>query len=329
MPTIGAFTPGVARLLQPGAVEFDRGNAPKSVTDVWGVILARGTRPGAISSISGLPLAGSAHPTYPYLARAGVTIRNAVEMAGSLVWMIDVAYEPESTSSSVVNPGGGGHGTPSVVRIVGREWPVYEVQTDLVADALTGDALLNSAGDPFDRVPQVTRRYMGARVKRAEQNWPELASTLDGTLNDAEIAVLGVTFPKRTARLEVTIEDALAVGSETRYIVTYDIVPCHNVYGVDANGDPLDAGYDIPLVEKGYRYIDGDGALVRATTVADNGSTTTAADPVLLDANGARLAANADPVVSIWAAYDEADWTDLGLPDTPTAQDPTVTTPST
>lgn len=326
MPTIGAFTPGVARLLQPGAVQFDDDNVPQSVTDTWGVILSRGSRP-ALASISGLPLAGSAHPSYPYLTRGGITIRNAVEMAGSLVWMIDVAYAPQGTASSVTNPNPDPEqpGEESVVRIVAREWPVYEVQTDLVADALTGEVLLNSAGDPYDRAPQITRRYMGARVKRAEQHWPAAAAALDGTLNRQPVTVLGVQFPSRTARLEVAIEDTLAVGSDARYIVTYDIVPAHNVYGVDANDTPLDAGYDIPLVERGYRYID-NGNLVRATTVADNGSTTTAADPVLLDANGGLLAANADPVVRIWATYADADWTDLALPDTPTAQDPELPT---
>ena len=324
---IGAFTPGTARLVQPGAVEFDENNVPQSVTDLWAVIFAYGTRP-TLSSITGLPAAGSAHPDFPYLLRGGLSIRNAVEQGGSLVWYVDVKYEPQGASGSVTNPGDDPDdpGVASVVRILERAWPIYETQVDFVADAATGDPVLNSAGEPFDRVPQVTRRYMGARVKRAEQNWPKLAASLDGTLNNAAVTVLGVKFPKHAARLQIEIEDTLAVGSDSRYLVTYDVVPCHNVYGQDAGGDPTDAGWDIPLVEQGFSYLDS-GKLVRATVPDSSGAETPTALPVLLDANGAQLSAGADPVVRVWQAYAEADWTDLDLPSTPTEDDPPAPEP--
>ena len=324
--TIGAFTPGVARLIQPGAVEYDENNVPKSVTDVWGVVLAYGTRP-VLGAISGLPAAGSAHGTFPYLVCAGVTIRNQVEFQGSRVWLIDVTYTPQGAAGSVTNPDDDPEqpGVESVVRIVERAWPIHEVETDLVADAATGDKVLNAAGEPFDRVPAIRRRYMGARVKRAEQHWPKLAASLDGTVNAAEITVLGVKFPARSARLEITIEDTLAVGSDSRYLVTYDLVPCHNLYGFD-DDDPLDAGWDVPLVEQGFSYLSG-GDLVRATVADANGAETPTPLPVLLAADGSLLASGADPVVRVWATYPGADWTDLDLPETPTDDDPPAPTP--
>lgn len=321
--TIGAFTPGVARLLQPGAVEYDDNDVPQSVTDTWGVVLAYGTRP-VLGSISGLPAAGSAHPSYPYLLRGGITIRNAVDMAGSRVWIVEVAYTPQGASGSVTNPDPDPEqpGVESVVRILEKAWPIYEVESDLVADASTGDPVLNSAGEPYDRVPTIRRRYMGARVKRAEQHWPRAAALLDGTLNQTPVYVLGVLFPSRCARLEIDIEDTLAVGSDSRYHVTYNIVPAHNYYGT--SGDPpapLDAGFDVPLVEQGFSYLSG-GELVRATVADANGAETPTPLPVLLAADGSLLPASSDPVVRVWHAYPDADWSELALPETPLDGDP-------
>ncbi len=320
---IGKFTPGVARLIQPGAVEYDDNDVPQSVTDTWGVVLAYGTRP-VLGSITGLPAGGSAHPSYPYLLRAGITIRNAVDMAGSRVWLIDVAYAPQGSAGSVTNPDPDPEqpGETSVVRILEKAWPIYEVEGDLVADAMTGDPILNSAGEPYDRVPTIRRRYMGARVKRAEQNWPKLAASLDGTLNQSPIYVLGVLFPSRCARLEIEIEDTLAVGSDSRYHVTYGIVPAHTPYGAS-----LDAGYDVPLIEQGFSYLDGDGNLVRATVPDDAGNSTPTPLPVLLAADGSLLPAGSDPVVHVWATYPDADWSALNLPSTPLDGDPPAPEP--
>lgn len=325
MPTThGSFTDYTAKLVQPGAVEFDDDNVPVSVTDTWAVTVPRGVRP-VLADISGLPSAGSRHGSFPNLVRAGLAIRNAVERAGSLVWLVDVSYAPQSESTSVSNPNPDPEepGIESVVRILERAWPVYETQADLVADADTGDPVVNSAGEPYDRVPQITRRWMGARVKRAEQNWPELAASLDGTLNAQPVRILGVLFPSRTARLQITIEDTLAVGSESRYQVTYDVVPCHNVYQVGANGDPVDAGWDVPLLECGFSYLDSDGNLVRATRPADEGNSDPVPTPlpVRLDANGGMLDPGDDPVFNVVHTYLDADWTDLHLPATPTQYD--------
>jgi hypothetical protein len=319
----GAFTNYAARLVQPGAVQYDDGDQPKAVSDVYGVTLPYGVRP-VLSAISGLPAAGAQHPSYPGLIRGDMTIRNAVEQAGSLVWMVEVAYAPQGDGgTSVTNPDDDPTqpGVESAVRITGREWPIYEVQTDFVADCDTGDPVLNSAGDPYDRVPQLTRRYMGARVKRAEQNWPKLAASLDGTINKNAVTVLGVAFAAHTARLEITIEDTLAVGSDTRYVVTYDFVPCHNIY---KDGNAIkDAGYDIPLVETGFSYRDSTtGELVRATVPDSSGADTPTALPVLLDENGELLSEGSDPVVSVWRTYPEEDWSDLELPAAPTDGDP-------
>lgn len=319
----GAFTNYVARLVQPGAVQYDDDDKPESVTDVYAVTLPAGVRP-ILSAIDGLPAAGSQHTSYPYLVRGGVTIRNAVEMAGSLVWMIDVAFGVASATSSVDNPNPdpGGEPIPSAVRIVERAWPIYETQADLVADADTGDPVLNAAGEPYDRVPTITRRYVGARVKRLEQNFPTLALSLDGTLNQTPVQVLGVLFPSRTARLEIEIEDSLAVGSETRYTVTYNVVPAHNVYGKSGNpASDLDAGWDVPLLEAGFSYLE-NGKLVRATVADENGNETPTPLPVPLAADGTRLAGGADPVVTVWKTYPDADWSDLDLPETPTQYDP-------
>jgi len=322
--THGAFTDYVARLVQAGAVQYDDDNKPESVTDVYAVTLPRGVRP-ILSDISGIPAAGAQHGTYPYLVRAGVTIRNAVEQAGSLVWFVDVAFGVASASTSVTNPNPDPEqpGTASVVRIVERAWPIYETQADLVADALNGSAVLNAAGEPYDRVPTITRRYVGARVKRLEQNFPALALSLDGTLNQTQITILGVTFPIRTARLEVEIEDSLAVDSETRYAVTYNIVPAHNAYGAG-----LDAGHDVPLLEAGFSYL-ADGALVRATVADASGNETPTPLPVPLAADGSLLEPGADPVITVWHTYRDAVWTDLKLPSTPTEYDPPAPTPPT
>ena len=331
MPTTrGAFTDYAARFVQPGAIEYDRDNAPASVTDVYAVTLPIGVRP-ALASITGLPAPGERHASYPYLVRAGLTIRNAVEQAGSRVWYVDVAYAPQSEPTTVTNGGGGGEpGVASVVRIVERAWPVYETQADLVADAATGEPVLNAAGEPYDRVPAITRRAIGARVKRLEQNFPSLALSLDGTINKQPVTVLGVFFPSHTARLEVSVEDTLAVGSETRYAVTYDLVPSHNVYTVDAQDEPVDAGWDVPLLEAGFAYKNSDGDLVRATSPAAEGNADPVPSPlpVLLASDGTRLADGADPVVSVWQAYpDTEDWTNLALPTTPTDYDEPPPTP--
>jgi hypothetical protein len=325
LPAVGSFPYAVAKLVQPGAVRVDASDAPISITDVWAFWLRPGERPGisdipGVKEPDGIPDALSSHPAWPSLRRGEVTYRSAAEMSGSVVWFAEVEYGRHTTKSS--HSSGGSSPVTVQTRIVERSWPVYEVQADFTTDAISTDPVLNSAGEPFDSVPQIKQRWLGARVKRAESRFPTDALALDNTVNQAETTVLGVRFPEHSARLEVSVEDTLAVGSESRYLVTYDIVPCHN-FTPPASGSTqtVDRGWDLPILETGFRYRDGDGALVRATVEDESGGTSPSPQPVLLDENGALLGQAADPVFRVWSPYAEADWEDLGLPSTPTEGD--------
>lgn len=319
--SIGKFTRGVARLAQPGAVELDAASSPLSVADVYVAYLPIGARPST-ATISGIPAAGARHPSYRNLYRAAVTIAPRAEQAGSYVWQISVAYD-RSGSSSTLPDDPEQPGTASIVRIVGREWPVYQTEAELVT-SIDGHPVLDPAGQPYSSVPRIVRRLHGARVVRLESAFPVRASNLDNTINRAAIRILGVTFPAGTARLELTVEDTLAVGSDERYRVTYDIIPARTPYGTapSQGQPPPDAGWDVPLLDCGYSYRDSDGNLVRATIPDDEGKPTPSPQPVLLSPNGTLLPDGAAPGYTVYAAYARADWTSLALPSTPTEGDP-------
>lgn len=321
--TIGAWPKRHARLVQAGTLALDAGGIPRSVTDTWAVYLDPYERPDP-ATIVGLPAKNDRHPQYPYLIRGGLEFRSAAERSGSVVWFVSVAYAPSGASTSYSGGSGSGSAATIACRILAREWPIYASQVDL-ATAVDGTPVLTPAGQPYDRVPTITRRLVGARVVRAESGWPAVAIGLDNTINSAAVTVLGIAFAKHRARLEVTVEDTLAVGSDDRYRVTYDVIPASCPYSVD--GDPAEAGWDLPLLACGYAYLDGDGNLVRATDPSDDGGEPTpSAQPVLLAADGTRLADGDDPVYDVVQAYAEASWAALSLPANPTDGDPPAPT---
>lgn len=108
-----------------------------------------GTTAEEIVEATGLPKLGSSHSTkHPGLYCVGYSFEEGTE-GGKRVLYCDVQYSQYSTEASESNK------PPRGQAVESYGWKSGFVQRDMLKDAKTGKALLNTAGQPFDSVPQI------------------------------------------------------------------------------------------------------------------------------------------------------------------------------
>lgn len=186
------------------------------------------------------------------------------------------------------------------------------VSRDLVADAITGKLVLNSAGQPFDSVPQIdhpspTFRKV-VKVKTA-QSW----GAFMGKVNAANVTISGTQYGPHQVRC-VQADRIKLWNDEFDFVEqwTIGLQVVSNIVPIEG-GDAEEIGWDVAVVDQGtMQKNDGssgqEGDIVPIMTIsAETGKEVAASQPVLLDGQGyAMLEPGATPYAFRFSPYPEA-----------------------
>ncbi len=322
--TIGSFTVGVARLAEHGNLTYE-GGRPNGFSDVYYVVMADASTRPTVSNVSGLPSYGDpadATDTAPRSLRVAKIVFSQVAN-GSRVWKITVSYELKQKDE------GSSQGSDTGRRNIKVSFGVAEDSTDVTTDMDTGDLIVNSAGDPFDSVPQ--KRTFGAeiRIEFDTATFPLADYLLNGHVNNAAFTIGGMTFNRccLMLRVEVTDGDDPDHRWHCSYTFTQKINPVKppEGYSGDDGGPTLDIGWDVAFAQCGFQYLDAnDNEKKKKFVVLDeNGNGREPSLPMPLDGQGHPAA---EPEPYRVRVYPEANFSALSIPTIDTSDG---TTPST
>jgi hypothetical protein len=139
--------------------------------------------------------------------------------------------------------------------------------------------------------------------------------TLNGTVNNGAITILGLSFEHHCARLKMQVNQ---VAAAKPYEVTYEIIGMTNIAPAEGYGTGTfeDWGWDIPMVECGYQFYDDNGQLCKFTTIDASGTEREVSTPQLLDFDG-HDARGTNPHISRFVPYPDDSWSSLNFPTSP------------
>lgn len=205
----------------------------------------------------------AAHPDTNYLQ---VVSTSTTELAPSNYYSVEVTYQtPTFNGTTGANPF--------------QSPPVYEwaqiTRTVQVEEDVTGNPIVNSAGDPFDQPPSITDRYWQLTVTRNEPYFNLTTSvTYQNKVNSDTVYLQGVGAGKLTAG-QMFCVSILPVGPID---LTDNFVSIAYTFWI------RESGFQLRRLDLGYRqHLDSEDKSKPITD--ENGDDITV--PVLLDGSGA------------------------------------------
>lgn len=303
MATFLNWQAGVARLSSYGDVVFDDSEKATEYTEHYTVIMPDAEAIASLSTVSNIPSNGdrSTRDGLKHLRVYSIRFNKLDE--NSSVWQIDVSYGiPGKGKCSLITEDNGSD-------YVSVSWGVDEITSDMCYD-VDNNPVINSAGDPFDSVPQKTAFAPHITIVRRERNFPNLS--LIGTVNSEPITILGVTFGKHCARLKMQVSQ---IAAKKSFEVTYEIIGMTNIAPAEGYNTGVfeDWGWDCPMVECGYQFYDENGTLRKFTTIDNSGVERDVSCPQLLDFDG-KDARGTNPYIKRFVPYFEDSWNSLKFP---------------
>lgn len=291
------------------------------IVEKYQAILSEPLAPGQlITSFSGVPTVGTVHPARPgyFVSRYEVS-----QPDGPASATLDITVRYSAQSWEIFSPEQG-QGVSNNVEQWG--WDDSTATRELVESA-DGEQVLNSAGDPFDSVPQIeTPAPVFTKVVR-------FASRQSGyfdhncKVNAATLVIGGISFPART--LLCTVSESIDISNEHwPYKYTIRLRARSTPAKLEGSDTVTECGWDVVLCDAGMREIDDEtGKLKLIQTISqETGQPATVTTPELLDGEGHAVQRVADtpptPYNLLFAAYQETTF--------PTwfYSEPTIPTPS-
>jgi hypothetical protein len=269
----------------------------------------------SMTSISGLPAIGAAHPSNAKLLVTGYRLS---EDSNGVRWVVEVIYARDTQERP------GENRPPPGSAELSRGWTSQDIQVDLVTDAVSGATVLNSAGDPFESVPQVSRAVPVFRLERKESTAVATLLAMSGKVNSAAFTVDGVAVGVHCGRLVISQEKLYDDPDGYASKFTYELALMKR--DVDIGGTVVDIGWDVAFVDCGFFwYCAGVGNLRAMAQDEETSSPRPTSSPILLDGAGQR---SSTPVNLRVAAIPEVDFASvLADPTTTTTSTTTTTTP--
>ncbi len=254
-----------------------------------------------VVTFSGLPAIGSAHPSFTGLFAQGYRIQEG-EGSEKTKIIVSVEYAP------VVKSGEGEGSGETLTYIEQMGWRSGSVQRDFTTDAMSGLPVLNTAGQPFDSVPQVDRPspiwYKVWKTKTRNTSYV----TYENKVNSGTLSVGGHSFGAAQVRCVAADEERIfndPCGYKYRYSIELQVVS--NKVKLEGEDTATECGWHLPIVSTGTMELAG-GELKRITVQAEDGSDVPVSSPVLLDGNGAFNPTQSAPYVVLWKAYEEVNF---------------------
>lgn len=252
--------------------------------------------------IAGLPQRQSAHSTtHPNLRCDGYSWEEGSDN-GKQVLYCDVHYSIFQTEVSEANR------PPRGQAVEAFGWRSGSVSRDLVRDAGTGEMVVNTAGQPFDSVPQIDipSPTFTKVLKTVERKaW---ASYL-GKINKAQVVIGGVTCGAHCLRCVQLDQERLwndDFGFKYKYTIGLQLMT--NKAVIKGGDNATEIGWDMAVVSSGTmekKTKDAKATPIKSTS-SETGNGVFVSSPVLLDANGkAMLEHGAKPYAILVQVYEE------------------------
>lgn len=290
--TMGPFTVGTARLVRKGGLDISVNDS--GYEDQYTLVLGPGGRPSATQD--GMPQLGDDGMTGFAVSR----IRWTQRALDSVVWDAVVTYRRGSSTTK----------SDETFTDIEKTWGTRTVQADFTQDANTFAAVVNTAGDPFERVPQRELVCPSLSIRRISSKPPAQYLPYNGTVNASSETIMGVAFQEHCAR--IMIEARELDGGKYEYSIRID--GAINMYSANATSpSPVDIGWDVSMLNCGYTYLDPNGDR-RVILVPDGaGKMVRPTEPQLLDMAGDM---NPGGVYFLrFSPYAEMNWSGLYLPE--------------
>lgn len=304
------FTVGVPRRTSVGGPDVSR-DSPVTFDDEWTLVLPMGQRPG--TSVPGMPKIGDELTETidgESIGKGFVVTRISWKQNSSTsnVWVATLTYAP---GKSKVDDEDGPIGSD-----FDFQWGCRSVQADLMNDAVTGAAVMNSAKEPFDSVPQREMLLPCVSFRRISAKHPSFYAPYNGTVNNVSVTVMGITFAKHCARILIEakrIEEGEDEQDAGKYEYSFRIEGASNMYAPNSSTSPVDIGWDVSMLDCGYSYLDEANRAHPIMIEGADGSFVRPTSPQLL-CNG-----SFDPVRGVayflkFSPYPESSWASLHLP---------------
>lgn len=177
-------------------------------------------------------------------------------------------------------------------------WSTQDVEHPIDEDVDTGEAIVNSAGQPFDPAVEASRGDAVYVVSRNELDPPDYSAYI-GTVNAGGFG----PYPAGYAKLGISAQQQIytddITGAETIYYAMTYTVQCKN---------PNYPGWNAHVLDAGFCKLGNDGQLITITIGGREPSS-----PVPLNGAGGVLGEDEEPVFLDFTTYPESDFDDLEL----------------
>ena len=229
-------------------------------------------------SFPGVPAIGSAHPSYPGLFVESYDVEEGEGSAKNTL-TVYANYSPRTTETS-------GSGSGAVTnQVESWGWDAGSEERELI-DAVDGKAVLNSAGDVFDRVPTVSVPAPTFTKSMKFKQRQSGAMGCDCKVNSSAVTIGGRTYP--VGSLLCHVAEQRVIG-DPNWKYRYNIQLKYRTNPVKlAGGDTVtDIGWDVAITDAGMREIGSDGKLKLIKSIdSETGKKCTVTSPELLDGGG-------------------------------------------
>jgi hypothetical protein len=265
--------------------------------------------PFAVGSHPDLPAIGSVWPEDASAYCNSLSVENSDPWRG---WHVTATYTDERTYGSINglgatsggNPGTGTSSNPykaegassdPVYDEVKYSWAGHTYEEIVMVDAVDGNPILNTAGDPFSE--PVTREVTDAicTVSYSGATPPAEVLALQNYVNNAAIEVDGRTFPKRSIRLQnLNVGPRQYRNGDPYRQISYQLKfrQGRNIPNVDGDQAFLQStGWDYIALSTGFQELYNIAGKLKKRH-CKNPDGTNVKEPALLDANGRQISSD-------------------------------------
>ena len=239
-------------------------------------------------SFSNVPAIGSAHPSYNYLFVSSYDIEEG-EGAAKKTLTVWVNYE----RSEVYNDSE--HQTTCAVEHWG--WDSATDQKELTTDA-DGKDVVNSAGDPFDTVPQVSvySPVFTKIVKFTARQSSAMACNCK--VNSGALTIGSMSCPEGSLLCSVE-EERLIGDANWKYRYTIRLKYKTNKVKIALANNLTDIGWDVAVTDAGMRELQNGMPVIITRPGKENGVPCAVTSPELLDGQGGAVARSASGTAAV------------------------------